>query len=222
MQQPSILARPAAYMNSSRRRSGDRLKPLLSYLGEKVLSYAELERRASVLAQQLQQLGVAPGSIVAISCERSLELPVAALAVLKAGGCYLAVDPHYPAERIAAMLDDSAARIVLTQSDVDLPSHDAHTIHLDEFDFSGPEQSINSNVCPQDALYCIYTSGSTGKPKGVQLAHAGLWNLLRWQQQHERLGAGCQNAAVRIFQFRCQLPGNVQHLEHRRHTVNGR
>ena len=168
--------------------------------GNEILSYAELERRSSRLAWQLQQLGASPGSIIAISCERSLELPVAALAVLKAGACYLAVDPHYPAERIAAMLEDSGAAIVLTQTGIDLPRHDAQTIRLDEFDFSGPEQSITSAARPQDALYCIYTSGSTGKPKGVQLAHAGLWNLLRWQQQHARLGTAARH---------CSLPPSV-------------
>jgi amino acid adenylation domain-containing protein len=167
--------------------------------GSRLLSYAELERRASVLAHQLQQLGVAPGRIVAISCERSLELPVAALAVLKAGGCYLAVDPHYPAERIAAMLDDSAAHVVLTQSGVELPPHDAPTIRLDEFDFSGSNQILRSTVRPDDALYCIYTSGSTGKPKGVQLSHAGLW--LRWQQQHERLGTAARTLQFASFSF---------------------
>lgn len=169
--------------------------------GNNLLSYAELERRASVLACQLQQLRVTPGSIVAISCERSLELPVAALAVLKAGGCYLPVDPHYPAERIAAMLDDSAAQVVLTQSGVELPPHDAPTIRLDEFDFSGPAQKPGSAVRPDDPLYCIYTSGSTGKPKGVQLSHAGLWNLLRWQQQHERLGTAARTLQFASFSF---------------------
>jgi amino acid adenylation domain-containing protein len=169
--------------------------------GTQKLSYAELDRRASVLASHLHELGIAPGSIVAISCERSLELPVAALAVLKAGGCYVPVDPHYPAERIAAMLEDSAAQVVLTQSGVGLPAHGAHTVRLDQFDFSVPTQSFTCDVQPHDALYCIYTSGSTGKPKGVQLSHAGLANLLRWQQRHERLGSAARTLQFASFSF---------------------
>ena len=169
--------------------------------GDSTISYAELNHRANTLAVRLRQLGAQAGTIVAISCERSLELPVAALAVLKSGACYVPVDPNYPAERIAAMLGDSDALIVLTQSGIDLPAHQATVVELDTFDFTGATANPDHAITPADPLYCIYTSGSTGKPKGVQLSHAGLSNLLRWQQRHERLGTPAKTLQFASFSF---------------------
>ena len=164
------------------------------------LSYAELNRRANVLAIKLQELGAGSGAIVAISLERSLELPVAALAVLKAGACYVPVDPNYPEERIAAMFSDSAAVVVLTQNSITLPAHNGQRLDLDSFDFSGEADNMDGGS-PSDPLYCIYTSGSTGKPKGVQLSHAGLSNLLHWQLQHERLATPAKTLQFASFSF---------------------
>jgi amino acid adenylation domain-containing protein len=169
--------------------------------GDQSLSYAELNRRANKLAQHLLDLGIQPGMPVAISCERSLELPVAALAVLKAGGCYVAVDPNYPAERINAMLVDCEASVVISQSDIPLPQTGATHLAIDKFDFSGNCDNPHSPVGPADPLYCIYTSGSTGRPKGVQLSHAGLANLLRWQQQHARLSIPAKTLQFASFSF---------------------
>ena len=169
--------------------------------GDSELSYAELNRRANVLAVRLRELGAETGTLIAISCERSIELPVAALAVLKSGACYVPVDPNYPAERIASMLGDSNALIVLTQSGIDLPIHGAAVVELDTFDFSGDAANSDYTVSSVNPLYCIYTSGSTGKPKGVQLSHAGLANLLRWQQQHARLGTPAKTLQFASFSF---------------------
>lgn len=170
--------------------------------GDTALSYAELNQRADLLAVRLQELGAKPGTIVAISCNRSLELAVAALAVLKSGACYVPVDPNYPAERIAAMLGDSDALIALIQSDIVLPAHGATVIELDRFDFSKTTAQLPAgNVSPADPLYCIYTSGSTGKPKGVQLSHAGLSNLLHWQIKHPRLGIPAKTLQFASFSF---------------------
>ena len=157
-------------------------------LGNESLTYAELNNRANVLALKLRELSAASGSIVAISLERSLELPVAALAVMKSGACYVPVDPNYPEERIAAMFSDSAAVVIVTHSDISLPEHSGQRLDIDTFDFSGEADNLDGGKAT-DPLYCIYTSGSTGKPKGVQLSHAGLSNLLHWQLQHERLAS---------------------------------
>lgn len=169
--------------------------------GTTSLSYAELDRCANTLAAHLAELGAAPGTIVAISCERSPALAIAALATLKSGACYVPVDPGYPQERITAMLGDSGAKLMLSQAGVELPRLDAPVIDLDDFDFSVTREKPDSGVSPDDALYCIYTSGSTGKPKGVQLSHAGLTNLLRWQQRHDRLGSAAKTLQFASFSF---------------------
>ncbi|MBS93714.1 MAG: non-ribosomal peptide synthetase [Chromatiales bacterium] len=164
-------------------------------------SYAELNRRANLLAGRLIELGAAPGTRVAISCTRSLDLPVAALAVLKSGACYVAVDPAYPAERIAAMLADSSPQVVICQSGAELPAGNGETLVIDTFDFEGDAANPETDVVPADPLYCIYTSGSTGIPKGVQLSHGGLANLLRWQQQHARLAIPAKTLQFASFSF---------------------
>ncbi|MCP4089810.1 MAG: amino acid adenylation domain-containing protein [Gammaproteobacteria bacterium] len=169
-------------------------------LNNESLTYTELNNRANLLAVRLQELEAGSGSIVAISLERSLELPIAALAVLKAGACYVPVDPNYPAERIATMFIDSAAIVLLTQSSITLPPHNGERLDLDCFDFSAKADNL-SGGSPSDPLYCIYTSGSTGKPKGVELSHAGLSNLLHWQLQHERLAAPAKTLQFASFSF---------------------
>jgi amino acid adenylation domain-containing protein len=161
-------------------------------LGEVQLTYSELNNRANSLATQLRAQGAAAGKIVAVSLPRTLNLPVALLAVMKSGACYVPVDPNYPADRIQAMLDDSAAEIVLDEA------------YLSGFNFSGPVDNFDGGDIPDDInspLYCIYTSGSTGKPKGVQLSHAGLGNLLNWQNQHERLSVPAKTLQFASFSF---------------------
>ena len=167
---------------------------------EQKLSYAELNGRANALAQELIARGAAPGKIVAISCTRSAELALAALAVLKSGACYLAVDPEYPADRVTAMLADSNALLILTQSFVQLPEHGIARINLDESSGTCADNPT-SLATPADPLYCIYTSGSTGRPKGVRLSHAGLANLLCWQQQHPRLSRPALTLQFASFSF---------------------
>jgi len=169
-------------------------------LGDTELSYAELNRRANVLAKELRSKGAGSGNIVAIALERSLELPVAALAVLKAGACYVPVDPNYPTERIEAMLGDSAAAVVITHSSASLPAFGGQRLDVDQFKFSGDADNLDGGHT-SDALYCIYTSGSTGKPKGVQLSHAGLNNLLQWQNRHERLAIPAKTLQFASFSF---------------------
>ncbi|HEU4456113.1 MAG TPA: amino acid adenylation domain-containing protein, partial [Longimicrobium sp.] len=161
--------------------------PAVSFAGE-VISYAELNARANRLARRLTTLGVGAESIVAVSLERSPEMVVALLAVSKAGGAFLPVDPAYPAERRRWMLEDSGARIIITRSALatDLPATDASVIALDaaagEIDRED-DANLPLEVDPGSAAYVIFTSGSTGRPKGVVVSHRGIGNLAEAQRE---------------------------------------
>ena len=152
-------------------------------MGRETVSYGELNRRANRLAHYLRKLGVGPDVMVGICLERSIDMIVALLGVLKAGGAYVPLDPSYPQERLAYMLKDSEARVLLTQGSVAsaLPAHGAHTVLLDaergDIDRESSENPPN-RVTPDDLAYMIYTSGSTGWPKGVMVAHRGLCNII--------------------------------------------
>ncbi|HEU0054785.1 MAG TPA: amino acid adenylation domain-containing protein, partial [Longimicrobium sp.] len=169
--------------------------------GGSVVTYAELDARANRLAHRLVALGVRPDARVAIAMERSIEMVVVVLAVLKAGGGYVAVDPAYPAERVAYMLADSRAAVVVTTADVArrLPSTDAFTLAVDtrtaEIE-AEPSTPPRVDLHPENLLYVLYTSGSTGRPKGAALPHRALANLLRWQL--DRWG---EVKAARTLQF---------------------
>ena len=155
---------------------------------ERVMSYSELNRRANQLAHYLKALGVGPNVLVACCLDRSFDLVVALLAVLKARGAYVPLDPAYPTERLAYMLADTQAPVLLTQRDLagQLPITDAEIVYLDAenapFD-SQPQADPTENAAPADLAYVIYTSGSTGHPKGVQITHKSLLNLVLWHQQ---------------------------------------
>ena len=143
------------------------------------LTYAELNRRANQLAHYLGSLGVGPDVRVGLCVERSPDMIVAILGMLKAGGTYVPLDPDYPQERLAFMLEDSQAAVILTQARLadDLPSVWAPIIRLDaDRDLIARESAQNPCVAAlQDNLaYVIYTSGSTGVPKGVLITHRNL------------------------------------------------
>ncbi|MFF0087445.1 amino acid adenylation domain-containing protein [Streptomyces canus] len=146
------------------------------------LTYAELDRRANQLAHHLRALGAGPDTPVAISMEKSLDLVVGLLAIVKAGSAYLPLDPAYPADRLGFMLTDSAAPILLTQEHLRdaLPTPPGVRTVLIDADLEEitalPEDRPHSGVTPQNLAYLIYTSGSTGKPKGVLLEHQGRVN----------------------------------------------
>lgn len=149
--------------------------------GEK-LTYQELNQRANQLANYLQKLGVNPEVLVGICVERSLLMVVGLLGILKAGGAYFPLDPAYPAERLAYMLDDSQAQILLTQQQLidSLPHTGTKVICLDsdwELISKQSEKNPQTEVKPHNLAYVIYTSGSTGKPKGVMIEHRSLVNL---------------------------------------------
>ncbi len=144
---------------------------------DKSVTYRELWGRVRRLAIHLRELGVGPETIVAIMMDRSLDMMVALLGVLKAGGAYLPLDPAFPAERIAFMLKDSDARVALTQSGYRnrLAEPSATIIALDEFDLDHEgtdSRGMLTDIQSASSLaYLIYTSGSTGTPKGVMVEH---------------------------------------------------
>ena len=136
------------------------------------LSYGELDARSSQLAHHLRALGVGPEVVVGLCLERSLEMLIALLAILKAGGAYLPLDPDYPRERLAFMLEDAGAPVLVTHSALRtrLPGHGARLVCLDADGpaiAQHPTSAPASGLTPQNPAYVIYTSGSTGTPKGV-------------------------------------------------------
>ncbi|MFC4159178.1 amino acid adenylation domain-containing protein [Chitinimonas lacunae] len=157
--------------------------------GEQQLSYGELNRRANQLAHQLVELGVRADTLVGICVERSLEMVVGLFAILKAGGAYVPLDPDYPAERLAYLLEDCAAPLLLTQSWLlaRLPEHSARVICLDTLSSTAPDTNLTVRVQAEHLAYCLYTSGSTGRPKGVQLSHQAVLVRLHWMQETYRL-----------------------------------
>ncbi|HEU4561673.1 MAG TPA: amino acid adenylation domain-containing protein, partial [Longimicrobium sp.] len=143
---------------------------------EESLTYRELNERANRLAHYLVRLGVGPEVRVAICLERSLKMVVAILAVLKAGGCCVPVDTTYPPERMALMVADSAARVLLSEAELAAPlaGPGLHVIRLDqvaEVLAAVPDHPPPANACAGNLAYIFYTSGSTGRPKGVMMAH---------------------------------------------------
>jgi len=155
--------------------------------GGAILTYAELDARSNQLANRLVELGVGRETVVALALGRSAESVISSLAVLKAGGAYLPLDPAYPAERLAFMLNDAQPRVLITCSEVsrNLPPGSWSVIEIG----ADPEVDRCSTVAPsiettKDQLaYVIYTSGSTGQPKGVEVTIGNLSNLISWHQR---------------------------------------
>ncbi|MBW4490246.1 MAG: amino acid adenylation domain-containing protein [Trichocoleus desertorum ATA4-8-CV12] len=166
------------------------------------LTYRELNERANQLAHYLRSLGVGTEVLVAIAVERSLDLIVGLLGILKAGGAYVPLDPAYPPDRIALMLEDSQAPVLVTQRSLleSLPQSKAQVVCLDR-DWDAIRASSGfanarcnsenpvSQVTGENLAYTIYTSGSTGKPKGVQVPHRALANFLHSMRQEPGLTA---------------------------------
>jgi amino acid adenylation domain-containing protein/FkbM family methyltransferase len=154
-------------------------------------SYAELHSRTMRLATYLRELGAGRDTLVGVFMERSPEMIVALLAVMEAGAAYVPLDPDYPRERVAFMVEDAAPEVVLTQSRLAarLPEGLARVVCVDG-DWPAiatrPEEHAPPELDRDDLAYVIYTSGSTGRPKGAMNTHAGIANRLRWMQ--ERFG----------------------------------
>jgi len=168
-----------------------------------VLSYGELNRRANRLAHRLRGAGVGPDVLVAVALERSVEMAVALLATLKAGGAYVPLDPGFPPDRLAFMLEDSRAHVVLTAGSLrqQLPLAVGQQVLLMDEDADGRYSSVNPDVelSGEHLAYVIYTSGSTGKPKGVMVRHAALSSFT--QGMADTLGIDAQARLLSLTTF---------------------
>ena len=172
----------------------------------KTMSYGELNRRANQLAHRLRQLGVAPDTLVAVCLERSFEMVVALLGILKVGGAYVPIDPYYPPERQAYMIRDCQAPVILTQAKLagQLGGFGASLLMLDTgWEEIGRQSGddLDSDARPDHLAYVIYTSGSTGKPKGVQVSRGALLNLLLSMREWLQLSDADRLLAVATISF---------------------
>jgi len=152
------------------------------------LTYRELNQRANRLARWLVENGAAPGVLIGICMERSLETAVSLLAVLKAGAAYVPLDPENPVQRLSDLIEDSNPRAILTQSKFSqLPVFGKRLVLAVDSGAGAfePESPLNLGVRvrPEDLAYVIYTSGSTGQPKGVTVPHRGICNRMLWMQE---------------------------------------
>ncbi len=153
--------------------------------GPRTLAYAELEKRSNQLAHFLRSVGVGSGDLVGVYLDRSFSMVVASLAIIKAGGAYLPLQPGLPRERLSYMLQDAQVPVVITRSAMagDLAAGRCRVVALDGEAEAIAKQSSTAPPCVlNDAslAYVIYTSGSTGQPKGVEVLHRGLANLVSW------------------------------------------
>jgi amino acid adenylation domain-containing protein len=155
-------------------------------LGDRSLSYRDLDRAANRLAHHLRARGAGPGTPIASCVERSVDAVVGLLAIWKCGAAYVPLDPTYPRDRLGFVLEDSGARLLLTQDRLLalLPARRPETIVLDQAPLDGlPADRPAGRASLADLGYVIYTSGSTGKPKGVAMSQGALANLVRWQME---------------------------------------
>lgn len=162
--------------------------------GERQLTYAELNQRANQLARYLQRMGVGSETTVGVCMERSLDMFVALLGIMKAGGVYVPLDPGYPVDRLTFMAEDAALKLTLlhdSTADIASPlaAHSVNLIRDSELISHEPESNLPLNNHPEDLVYIIYTSGSTGNPKGVGISHRAACNQLCWATRAFQLSA---------------------------------
>jgi amino acid adenylation domain-containing protein len=174
--------------------------------GDEQLTYAELNARANQLGAYLRGQGVGPDILVAICVDRSIDMLIGVLGILKAGGAYVPLASGTPSERLEYMLEESNARVLLTQRELrdELSDHSGKFVFLDT-DWPTIEQEGSENLVPQSApenlAYVIFTSGSTGKPKGVQIEHRTVVNFLNSMQREPRITAEDNLLAVTTLTF---------------------
>ena len=180
--------------------------PALSFEGTEI-SYGQLNARANTVAHQLRALGVMPGVVVAVCLNRSIELVVALVGIQKSGGAYLPLDPELPSKRLAYMLSDSQAEILVTAKDMACEIASPEGVRV--FEIDSPACALiglspanpDRGATPNDIAYVIYTSGSSGKPKGVAVSHASLTNFLSSMKSEPGLSSADVLAAVTTVSF---------------------
>ncbi|MFB6456885.1 amino acid adenylation domain-containing protein [Chitinophaga sp. Hz27] len=154
--------------------------------GEQEISYQELDRRANRLAHYLHAKGIGKGALVAVCMARSAELIISITAIVKAGAAYVPIDPAYPDDRIAFILSDTNAALIITDDNCNADTKnwpDLPVLHIRDFPLQGdvfPDTAVRAEIGPESPAYVIYTSGSTGEPKGVIISHRSLLNLCSW------------------------------------------
>jgi amino acid adenylation domain-containing protein len=175
------------------------------------LTYAEVHARANQLARVLRRQGVQREGLVGVCMERSLEMEIALLGILKAGGAYLPLDVSFGAGRIQYVLEESGAKVLITQKSLLnlMPRTQAEILCLDpSWDLIRDEsdEPVPSEVGPSNLAYVIYTSGSTGKPKGVQIEHRNLANLLCSMHAEPGIGPGDILLSITTISFDLSVP----------------
>ncbi|MBT7411401.1 MAG: amino acid adenylation domain-containing protein, partial [Methylococcales bacterium] len=174
--------------------------------GDNQLSYAELNVKANQLAYVLKQQGIERNIRVAVCCHRSVDFVVAILAVIKSGGCYIPLEPNYPASRLTYIVEDSQTKLLITQSDLKEQFTDIEcpVIYLDESQqmlSQQPTENLLSELKITDLFYVIYTSGTTGQPKGVAITHRGEINLLNWYTRSFDISENDQTLLISALGF---------------------
>ncbi len=174
--------------------------------GTGTLSYRELLARAGRLASHLAARGAGKGTLVALCLERSADMVVALLAILKTGSAYVPLDPAFPKERLALILEDAAPALLVTSSALaaELPGHRATVVRLDadaDAIAAAPAPRAPAAVAASDVAYVIFTSGSTGRPKGVAVSHGAVVNFLRSMAREPGLTAQDGIVAVTTLSF---------------------
>jgi iturin family lipopeptide synthetase A len=199
---------------------------------QKRLTYKELNSRADQLAHHLRGLGVGPDMLVGLMVERSLEMMVGILGILKAGAAYVPIDTAYPQERIAFMINDANITLLLTQTGFmeSLPKIAAQIVCLDSYDWTDSVGTMEScgRVHPGNLAYVIYTSGSTGRPKGVCIEHRNIVNYVLGIAERMQLKPGMNHALVSTIAadlgntviFPALITGGCLHIISRERTEN--
>lgn len=151
--------------------------------GDTTWTYRELDERSTALARHLVARGVGRNGVVGVMAQRSLELVLALVGILRAGAAYLPIDPAFPPERIAQMIDTAQPSLVLTRGLTTTLPHNVATLDLHTFDAQSAPATAIDTASPDDAAYVIFTSGSTGAPKGAVIEHRAIVNRLEWMRE---------------------------------------